>query len=107
MGVLVVITTAPDEETAARLAQALVRDKLAACVQVFPGITSHYRWEGKLEESSELLLLVKTTRERLDELTARIESLHPYDVPEVVALEAVGGLEKYLSWVEDETAGQV
>jgi periplasmic divalent cation tolerance protein len=103
MEVLVVITTTPDKETAANLAQTLIRERLAACVQVLPNMTSFYRWKGELETSSEWLLLIKTTRERLSELIARIESEHPYEVPEVVALKTEGGAEKYLQWVREET----
>ena len=103
METLVVIVTAPSEATAEQLAQALVQDRLAACVQVLPGVTSFYRWEGKLEKSDEWLMLIKTTRKNLSELTARLESMHPYEVPEVVALEVVGGADRYLGWVEEET----
>ena len=101
-----VLTTAPDEETSARIAQAVVGERLAACVQVLPGITSFYRWEGKLEKNGEWLLLLKTSRERLSELTARIESIHPYEVPEVIAFEIAGGAEKYINWVQEETKQQ-
>ena len=103
METLVVITTAPSEGTAEQLAQALVQDRLAACVQVLPGMTSYYRWEGKLEKSGEWLMLIKTTRNNLNGLTAKIESMHPYEVPEVVALEVAGGAGRYLDWVKEET----
>lgn len=102
-----VLTTTPDEETSTRIAQTVVGERLAACVQVLPGITSFYRWEGKIEKSGERLLLLKTTRERLKELTARIESLHPYEVPEVTAFEITGGTDKYIHWVQEETKRQV
>jgi periplasmic divalent cation tolerance protein len=101
--VLVAFTTSPSEEHAVQLARLMVEEKLAACVQILPDITSFYMWEGKLERAAERLILIKTTRERLEEMIARIESLHPYDVPEIIAVEAVGGLDKYLQWVVSET----
>jgi len=103
MQAIVAFSTTPDEETAAKIAAALVEERLAACVQVLPGVTSFYRWEGKMEKSPEWLLVIKTSRERLEELVSRIESLHPYDVPEVIAVEAAGGASKYLGWLEEET----
>ena len=78
-------------------------ERLAACVQVLPGMTSVYRWQGKLERADEVLLLAKTTRDRLDALTARIVELHPYELPEVVAVDVFGGLPGYLAWIADET----
>lgn len=105
MKTLVVLTTTPSKEEATRIAQALVESRLAACVQVAGEITSFYRWEGKLEESGEWLMIIKTTRERLAQLTAKIESMHSYSVPEVVALPIEGGSAKYLKWVEEEAAG--
>lgn len=103
MKMVVVFTTAPNKEEAARIAQALVESRLAACVQVAGEVTSFYRWEGKLEESAEWLVIIKTTDERLGELTAKIESMHSYEVPEVIALPVEGGSAKYLKWVEEET----
>jgi len=100
---LAVFMTAPSEETAAHIARSLVEDRLAACVQVLPGITSFYRWEGKIEEAAEWLILAKTTAERFDELKAKIESIHPYEIPEIVAVEVADGAQNYLKWVEEET----
>lgn len=87
------------------LARRLVEERLAACASVLPGLRSTYRWEGRIEETGEVLLLAKTGRDRFDALAARIVELHPYDLPEVVAVEAAAGLPAYLAWVEAETAG--
>lgn len=103
MQAVVVFSTTPDEEAAARIAETLVKERLAACVQVLPGATSYYRWEGKLEKSAEMLLVIKTTRDRLEELVSKVESMHPYDVPELVAVEVAGGAKKYLDWIGQET----
>ncbi len=102
--VVVVYSTAPDAEVARRIARALVERRAAACVQVIPGLHSTYRWEGRLEEADELLLLVKTTRGRLADLELALRELHPYEVPECVAVEAAHVAEPYRAWVLDETA---
>ncbi len=94
----------PDADTALRIADALVDAQLAACVQVLPGATSVYRWQGKVERASETLLLIKTTHVRFDALAARIVELHPYELPEVIAVEITGGLPAYLDWIARETA---
>ncbi|MGH7542462.1 MAG: divalent-cation tolerance protein CutA [Gemmatimonadota bacterium] len=101
--VCVALTTCPDEGTARRIASALVDERLAACVNIVPDMTSIYRWEGVVETASECLLLVKTRRERLEALRRRLEELHPYDLPELVALAVEGGSPAYLTWVVEET----
>ncbi|WP_206171745.1 divalent-cation tolerance protein CutA [Thiorhodococcus mannitoliphagus] len=93
------LCTCPNRETAIALARALVAEHLAACVSLLPGVTSVYRWEGRVEEDDELLLLIKTTAERTNDLTERLRQLHPYDVPEIIAVPITEGLEEYLSWV--------
>lgn len=103
MTVLVCFCTCPDTESATRLADALVGERLAACVNVVPGLRSVYRWHGEIERSDEILLLIKTTRDRLDALTVRVRDLHPYELPEVVAVEVAGGLSTYLDWVAEQT----
>jgi len=100
--VRVAFATAPDWETAARIARALVEERLAACANLVPGVRSIYRWQGRVEDESEVLLLLKTRADRVDALGARLRALHPYDLPELVALPAVGGLAGYLDWVRDE-----
>ena len=101
--VMVVLVTAPDAETGARLARSLVEERLAACANLVPGVRSIYRWEGRVQEDAEVLLVLKTRAERVDALAARVSELHPYDMPEVVALPAVGGSRAYLDWVRGES----
>jgi periplasmic divalent cation tolerance protein len=97
--VLVCLCTCPDETSARRIADALVGERLAACVTVLPGVHSVYRWQEAIERADETMLLIKTVRERLEPLTARVASLHPYELPELVAVEVAGGLPGYLGWV--------
>ena len=100
---LACLCTCPDAATAARIAAALVDERLAACVNVLPGVESVYRWEGRVERASEVLLLIKSTRDRLQALTARVVELHPYELPELVAVDIAGGLPGYLAWIADAT----
>jgi len=102
--VRVAFSTAPDVETGARIARALVDERLAACVNLVPGIRSVYRWQGRIEEEGEVLLVIKTREEQLEALAARLCALHPYELPELVALAVAGGLERYLAWVAAEVA---
>jgi periplasmic divalent cation tolerance protein len=101
-GAALVLVTAPDAETAGRLARSLVDARLAACVTSLP-VGSVYRWEGKIEEGAEVLLLIKTTAARLAELTAAVKGQHPYKVPEVISVDVTGGLGAYLAWLARET----
>lgn len=103
--VVVVLSTAPDVATAQRLANALVERRLAACVQVIPGILSTYRWKGDVQRDDEVLLLVKTTRAGAEAVQGAIAQLHPYEVPEVVVLPVEGGGEAYLRWVAENVGG--
>lgn len=105
MAILVCFCTCPDRPVAERLAEALVADGLAACVNIVPGLRSVYRWQGAIERSDETLLLIKTTQEGLPALSARIVELHPYELPEIVAVEVAGGLSAYLDWVAEQVAG--
>jgi periplasmic divalent cation tolerance protein len=100
---LVVLVTAPTPERAAEIARALVEERLAACGNVVQGIRSIYRWEGKVHEDAEALLVLKTTRARFDALRDRVLALHPYEVPEVIALPVEAGSARYLAWIADET----
>lgn len=95
----IVYITVPDAETGAGIARALVGESLAACVNVLPGVRSIYRWEGAVEEAGEALLIVKTVAGRLEALGRRVRDLHPYDLPEILAVAAAGGLEAYLDWI--------
>jgi periplasmic divalent cation tolerance protein len=100
---LVVLVTVPDEEVADSLSKTLVEERLVACAQVLPGLTSHYSWEGKLERSEELLVVLKTPEGRLAELERRVRQLHPYEVPEIVALATSHVEEHYARWVAKVT----
>jgi len=100
-----VLTTAPDRETAERLARALVERSLAACANLLPGARSIYRWQGAIEESDEVLLVLKTTAGRLRELEQALGELHPYEVPEFVVLEPSHVGAKYLAWLVRESSG--
>jgi periplasmic divalent cation tolerance protein len=101
--VLIVLTNCPDAEVADRIARTLVEQKLAACVNRLPAVDSVYRWQGAVERAVEVPLLIKTTRERLPEVQEAIRALHPYEVPEIIAIPVVAGLPAYLRWVVDET----
>ena len=102
---IVVLSTCPDPETARGLAADLVENGLAACVNIVPGLTSVYRWEGRTEESPECLMLIKTTPEGMARLRQRIVDLHPYELPEIVAVPVVDGLPAYLDWVTGSVSG--
>ncbi len=95
---LVVLVTAPPAD-ASRLAEALVQEGRAACVSEVPGLRSTFRWEGRIETADEVLLLAKTTAAGYPALEARIRELHPYDLPEILALPVAAGLEPYLRWL--------
>jgi len=99
-------TTVETPEEAKKIASALVEKRLAACVQIVGPISSTFRWEGRVQEAEELLLLCKVPAERLDEAISLIEGLHNYDVPEVLAFEVTHGSRSYLEWVAAETAGE-
>lgn len=99
MNCLMVICNVPDETTATHIAHVLVQERLAACVNILPACRSVYRWEGALQESSELSLLIKTTQACYARLQQRLLELHPYDVPEIIALPVAQGLPAYLTWV--------
>ena len=105
MPALVCYCSCPDPATAERIANALVAERLAACVNIVPGIRSVYRWRNAVKNADEVLLMIKTAEDRLDALTARVTSLHPAELPELIAVEVVGGLPAYLSWVADQTRG--
>jgi periplasmic divalent cation tolerance protein len=100
----VVWITAPDRAVALRLARGLVGERLAACAQVLPGMTSIYRWQGAVAEEGEVLLLVKTTAARMPELEAWVRREHPYDTPECLALAPERVEPRYLAWLEQACA---
>ncbi len=100
---LLVIANCPDEAYANQIALAVVEAGLAACVNLLPRVQSVYRWQGAIESASEVPLLIKTTAGRYGELEAAIRALHPYDVPEIIALPIAQGLPAYLDWLAAET----
>lgn len=100
MAVIAVLTNLPDSESAFNLARTLVERRLAACANVLAPGTSFFRWEGRLEEAPEVPVILKTTAERYPELERALRELHPYDLPEILAFDADGGLPEYLEWVE-------
>lgn len=102
-GHVVVYSTAPSAEVASKLASALVRARLVACVNTVPGVSSTYWWQGKVESEQEHLLIMKTRAGLVDEVSAAVKELHPFDTPEVVAQPVVGGLKKYLDWIDEST----
>jgi periplasmic divalent cation tolerance protein len=101
---LVVFSTFPDADTAARIARTLVDEQLAACVNVVPAVRSIYRWEGKVCDEAEALAVIKTTAAGYAALAARLTELHPYQVPEVIALPLADGHPPYLAWLADQVA---
>ena len=102
----IVLTTVPNIAEAESLASRIVEEKLAACVQILPQMTSVYVWEGKVQKENEHLLLIKTTNEKYSELEAFITSDHSYDVPEIVAVESVNVAEPYRHWLEEALNGE-
>lgn len=102
---IVVLTTCAVESDAERIARALVDGRLAACVNVVPGVRSFYHWKGETENSQEFLLIVKTSRDLFGALRAEMEKLHPYELPELLALPVVAGSEDYLVWLQSNLRG--
>jgi len=101
---IVVLVTAGTRDEAERLAQALVGERLAACVNVLGPIASVYRWRGEVQRDEETLLVIKTQRRHFDQLAARVSALHSYENPEIVALPIVAGAAPYLAWLLAETS---
>ena len=102
---ILVLCTAPDADVAARLARGLVDAKLAACVNVVPGLRSFYCWQGEVHDDAEVQLLIKSRHGRYDALEAWLGEQHPYDVPEILALPVERGSKAYLEWVTEQTTG--
>jgi len=102
--VVIVLTNLPDREAALKLARDLIARRLAACVNVLAECTSVYRWKGKVNTAVEVPVLIKTRTARYAEVEAAIRGLHPYELPEIIAVPAVRGFDEYLQWVADETS---
>ena len=101
--VILVLVTAPSTDKAAELARTLVEEQLAACGNIIPGLRSIYRWEGKVHDEAEVLLLLKTKAPLFEVLRARVVELHPYQVPEVLRVDVADGHAPYLAWVLDNS----
>jgi periplasmic divalent cation tolerance protein len=101
--VRVVLVTVPDEKEGMRISRVLVEERLAACVNLLGGVRSVFHWDGRLCDEREALLVIKTTEHRLSSLISRIQEIHPYEVPEVLALPVIQGSRAYLDWVDTET----
>lgn len=101
--VIMVITNLPDRATAERIADTLVTENIAACINILNKCTAVYRWKGELNRTEEVPLFIKTTRAAYPRLEAALRKLHPYDLPEIIALPVTAGLPEYLAWVAQET----
>jgi periplasmic divalent cation tolerance protein len=101
--IVIILTNLPDRASALKLAGELVEQRLAACVNVLAECSSVYRWEGRVKSATEVPVLIKTRTQRYDEVEAEIRRLHPYELPEIVAVPVVRGLDEYLEWVAGET----
>lgn len=103
MSNILVLSTCTNAEEAERIGRGVVESKLAACVNIVPGIRSIYRWKGAVEDAQECLLVLKTRQDRFRLLTAEIRKLHSYEVPEIIGLPIIDGDAEYLAWIENET----
>ncbi len=97
----IVLCTCPDRASAETIATAVVERGQAACVNIIPDLTSIYKWQGKLESASELLLVIKSTPSAYNQLQQTIQSLHPYELPEIIAVPIEAGFPPYLNWIDD------
>ena len=100
---MLVLTTLPNSDVAAEMAKKVVGERLAACANILPALRSIYRWQGKLQDENEVLVLLKTRQQQFERLKQRIVELHPYDVPEVIAIPVEQGHKAYLDWIASET----
>ncbi len=100
---ITVFITAPNEEEAAKISRTIVGEKLAACVNIIRSVRSIYRWQGRVEDESEVLMVVKTKRTLFDRLQKRVKELHSYAVPEIIGLPVIEGSKQYLEWLGQET----
>ena len=102
--IILILASVPDKQTANNLASMLVQERLAACVNIMPEVISYYRWEGKINTDSELLLLIKTQSSKFEPVKEYILKKHPYDLPEIIAIPLTDGFSGYLDWVKKETS---
>ncbi len=102
---VLLLSTAGSAEQAARIARALVDEGLAACCNLVPGVRSIYRWEGKVEDAEEVIMIIKSVASSVEALGSRLAALHSYQTPELILLPIEGGLEPYLQWIRDNAKG--
>ena len=100
---VIVLVSCPDAKTAESISKALLAKRLAACTSTIPGVRSRYWWKGKLEAADEVLLIAKTTADRYPDVEKAVKTLHPYELPEVIALPIIKGSREYLDWITKET----
>lgn len=100
---IVVFITAPSREVGREIGAHLVERKLAACANILPDVVSIFAWEGEIQNEGEVMLMVKTRRELFEQLVPAVEALHPYDLPEIIALPILVGSQRYLEWIDTET----
>ncbi|MQR02703.1 divalent-cation tolerance protein CutA [Glaciimonas soli] len=100
---IIIISNLPDLASAEQLAKTLVERKLAACVNILPQVNSIYRWQGQIQQTAEVTVMIKTIAQRYDEIEVEIKATHPYDLPEIIALPITHGLPAYLDWIGVET----
>jgi periplasmic divalent cation tolerance protein len=100
---IIVLCSCPDDQASAVIADKLVEEGLAACVNILPGIMSVFQWQGKIEHDNEYLLIIKTHRDCYQDLEAMIQQLHPYELPEIIAVSIERGLTGYLEWIDQST----
>ncbi len=100
---ITVFVTVSSEDEAANIARSLVEEKLAACANIIRNVRSIYSWQGKVEDDSEVLMIMKTRQDLFEDLSAKIKELHSYDVPEIIALPIIMGSKEYLAWIKDST----
>ena len=97
----VIFVTAPDKKQARQIANKLIKTKLAACVNIIPGVESLFSWKGKIDSAKELLLIIKSEKSKLPKIIKTVKSLHSYEVPEIIALPIIAGNKEYLSWIDE------
>ncbi len=103
---IIVFVTAPDEDTAVEIARVLVEEGLAACANIVKDIRSIYKWQGKMEDKSEVLMIAKTSRDRFEDLAKRVKGMHPYDVPEIISVPITQGSDAYIKWLSEAVSGE-
>ncbi len=99
-----ILVTASGEKEAQRIAQGLIKDKLVACVNIIKGVKAYFWWQGKIDASKEVLLIIKSRKKLIPKVIKKVKSLHSYEVPEIIALPIISGYKKYLDWIDESTS---